>query len=237
MRSFLFAPPDERQLAQALESGADALVIDLAAAHPSGRVGARSAVARFLETMRGRSAGPALIVRPNALDSGEIEADLDSVMVDPPEAILLPRSLGAESVQELSSKLAVREALYSLADGATGIIAAAETAQALLNLGGYRGATERLIGVVWSAESLRRDIGATTERDRDGRYFSSYGLARDLTLLAATSAGVQAIDTAFPNVGDEEGLRAEARAARHDGFAGKIAIDAVHAAIINEIFS
>jgi len=237
MRSLLFTPPDERELAAAMESGADALVIDLTAAHPAERGRARSTAARFLEAMRGRRGGPALIVRPNGLDSGETDADLDAIMAHSPKAILLPRSLGAASVQELSTKLAVREADFSLADGATRIIAAVETAQSLFNLGAYRGATERLIGVAWSAESLRSDIGAETARDRDGRCFGPYALARDLTLLAATSAGVRAIDTAFPNLGDEKGLRAEALAARRDGFAGKIAIAAAQAAIINDVFS
>jgi citrate lyase subunit beta/citryl-CoA lyase len=34
-----------------------------------------------------------------------------------------------------------------------------------------------------------------------------------------------------------EGLRAEALAARRDGFLGKLAVDAAQAAVINEIFA
>jgi citrate lyase subunit beta / citryl-CoA lyase len=61
--------------------------------------------------------------------------------------------------------------------------------------------------------------------------------ARDLTVLAATAAGVAAIDTAFADAHDVDGLRAEAAAARRDGFAGKMAIDPVQAPVINEIFA
>jgi len=57
-----------------------------------------------------------------------------------------------------------------------------------------------------------------------------------LTLLAATAAGVAAIDTAFADLHDKEGLRAEAVAARRDGFVGKMAIDPAQAAIIDEVF-
>ena len=57
-----------------------------------------------------RRVGPLLIVRANALNSGETDADLDAVMAGAPDAILLPGSLGAASVQQLSAKLAVREA-------------------------------------------------------------------------------------------------------------------------------
>ena len=57
-----------------------------------------------------------------------------------------------------------------------------------------------------------------------------------MTLLAAASAGVAAIDTAFADLNDRQGLRAEALAARRDGFAGKMAIDPAQAAIINDVF-
>ncbi len=63
-----------------------------------------------------------------------------------------------------------------------------------------------------------------------------YRLARDLTLLAATSARVAAIDAPFADLRDAEGLRAEALAARRDGFAGKMAIDPAQVAVINEVF-
>ena len=75
---------------------------------------------------------------------------------------------GGASVQQLSAKLAVREAEFGFADGATHIVAVVDTAQALLGLGSYRGSSRRLAGVAWSAASLRTDIGAETERDPSG---------------------------------------------------------------------
>ena len=157
-------------------------------------------------------------------------------MVGAPAAILLPRSLGAASVQQLSAKLAVREAQLGLADGATRIIAVADTAQSLFHMGSYRGSSARLAGVAWSAEALRADIGAETDRDRLGGALGPYRLARELTLLAATSARVAAIDAAFPDIRDLEGLRAEALAARRDGFTAKIALDPAQVGIINDVF-
>jgi citrate lyase subunit beta/citryl-CoA lyase len=236
MRSLLVAPADKQQLAEALASSADAILIDLVRAAPAERAGARAAAAEFLEEARGRRGGPVLIVRANALVSGETDADLDAVMAGAPDAILLPGSLGASSVQQLSAKLAVREAEFALTDGETRIIAIADTAQSLFKMGSYRGSTSRLIGVAWSAEVLRADIGAATDRDPLEGYLGAYRLARELTLLAATSARVAAIDGAFPDIRDWDGLRADALAARRDGFAGKIALDAAQVAVINEIF-
>ncbi|HXE26235.1 MAG TPA: aldolase/citrate lyase family protein [Roseiarcus sp.] len=271
MRSLLIALADERRLAEALLSGAEAVVVDLAGSKPAERAAARAIAARFLERAaekwkpvfrekarkiresgasgestespdapegtRRRGAGPRLIVRVNPLDSGETDADLDAAMAHAPDAILLPSSLGAASVHELSAKLALREADFALADGATRIIAVVGTAQALFGMGSYRGSSARLAGIGWSAESLRADIGAETDRDPSGAYASPWRLARDLTLLAAASAGVAAIDTAFASVRDTDGLRAEALAARRDGFAGKVAIDPVQAGVINDVFT
>jgi citrate lyase subunit beta/citryl-CoA lyase len=210
--------------------------VDLAQAAPAERAAARAAAARFLKEARGQLGGPTLILRANALDSGETDADLDAVMPSAPDAILLPGSLGAPSVQQLSAKLAVREAEFDLPDGETRIIAVADTAQSLFHMGTYRGSSGRLIAVAWSAESLRADIGAETDRDRLGEALGPYRLARELALLAATSARVAAIDTAFLNIRDLEGLRAEALAARRDGFIGKIALDPAQVGVINDVF-
>jgi citrate lyase subunit beta / citryl-CoA lyase len=236
MRSFLLASANEQRLAEALTSGADAVIVDLARAAPATRVAARAAATGFLKQARRKPGGPVLIVRANALDSGETDSDLDAVIAGAPDAILLPGSLGAASVQQLSAKLAVREAEFALTDGETRIIAVADTAQSLFQMGSYRGSTSRLIGVAWNAESLRADIGAETDRDPLKGYLGAYRLARELALLAATSARVAAIDAAFPNIRDLDGLRAEALAARRDGFTGKIALDRPQVGVINDVF-
>jgi citrate lyase subunit beta / citryl-CoA lyase len=236
MRSLLIVQADEQRLAAALDSGADAIIVDLAGAAPAERAGARAAAAQFFKAARGQPGGPVLIARANALDSGETDADLDAVMPGAPDVILLPGSLGAPSVQQLSAKVAVREAEFALPGGETRIIAVADAAQSVFHMGSYRGSSARLMAVAWSSEALRADIGAETDRDRLGDPLGPYRLTRDLALLAATSARVAAIDTAFLNLRDMEGLRAEALAARRDGFSGKIALDPVQVGVINDVF-
>jgi citrate lyase subunit beta / citryl-CoA lyase len=236
MRSLLIAPADEKRLAEAVASGADAVVVDLAQAAAGERVAARTTAARFLRDGRVREGGPALIVAVNPLDSGEADADLDAVMAYAPDAVMLPGSFGAASVQQLSSKLAVREADFDLADGATQIIAVADTARAVLGMASYRASSGRLAGIAWSAASLRVDVGAESDRDQYGAYAGALHLARDLTLLAAAAAGVAAIDAAFADVADTAGLRAEAMAARRDGFSAKLAISPEQARVIGDVF-
>ncbi len=236
MRSLLIAPADdEATLDAALMSEADAVVIDLCVA-PDRREAARARAARTLKGAGARSGSPALMVRVSPLADGETERDLDAVMASAPCAVLLPGARGAASVQRLSVKLAVREALCGLNDGATGIIAAVDTAEAALGMASFRRASARLIGLAWDADALRADIGAETCRDDAGVYAGPSALARSLTLVAARAAGAAAIDTALADVRNVEGLRAEALAARRDGFAAKFANDANEARIINDIF-
>ena len=235
MRSLIITPPDEKRLAEALASGADGLIVDLALSPPGDRAAARARAVRFLREARG--GGLELLVGVNALDSGETDADLDAVMGAAPDAVVLPRSFGAASVQQLSAKLAVREADFALPDGATRIIAVADTARGLMSMASYRASSGRLVGIAWSVTSLRADIGADTDREPSGAYAGAFRLARDLTLLAAAAAGVSAIDAAFADVADAEGLRADALAARRDGFSAKLAIDPAQPRIINAAFA
>jgi citrate lyase subunit beta/citryl-CoA lyase len=233
LRSLIIAPgDDDARLRAALESGADAVVIDLVVA-PGARAAARANAARLLA--KAQALTPALLVRVNPLGDAETDGDLDAVMGQAPFAIVLPQALKA-GIQQLSAKLAVREALGGIEDGSTRIVAVADTATAVIGLAGGGDMSARLIGLAWDAEALRAEIGAGTCRDESGAYAGPYRLARDLTLLAATAAGVAAIDAASTGVGDPEGLRAEAFAARRDGFAAKLAADPEQVAIVNEVF-
>ena len=240
MRSLLFVPGDsEKKLAKALESGADALILDLEdsvalAAKPR----ARGFVAAFIGETRARAVHPRIYVRVNPLDGGLTEADLDAVMPAGPDGIMLPKSLGAADVQRLGVKLAVHEAENGLVDGATRILAiATESARALFGLASYAGASARLEGLAWGAEDLGADIGSETYRLPDGGYTGPYRLARDLTLIGAVAAEAAPIDTVFVNFRDEAGLRAECVAARRDGFTAKMAIHPAQIPVINEVFS
>ena len=188
MRSLLFVPgDDERKLAKALSSEADALIVDLEGSlAPSAKPAARARAAAFLREARGRSPRPRLIVRVNPLGGDGIDADLEAVMPEAPDAIMLPKCLGGAGVQQLGARLAVHEAEHGLADGATRIFAVAtESARALYGFASYIGCSRRLEGLAWGGESLSADLGAETDRRADGGYAAAYALAT--AVLAATA--------------------------------------------------
>jgi citrate lyase subunit beta/citryl-CoA lyase len=90
--------------------------------------------------------------------------------------------------------------------------------------------------LTWGAEDLSVALNATTNVDERGEWLPPYELARGLCLLAAAGAGVPAIDTVYTDFRDPGGLERQARAARRDGFAGKLAIHPDQVEIINEAF-
>jgi len=240
MRSLLFVPGDDvKKLAKALASGADALIVDLEDSVAEARKpAARATAAAFLAEARRSASRPKLYVRVNAFASGLTAADLDATIPAAPDGVVLPKCLGGADVQRLGAGLAAREAEHGLADGSTGIIAiATESAQALFGFASYRGASRRLEGVAWGGEDLSADLGAETNRRPDGAYADPYALARTLTLIGAVAAEARPIDAVMTNFRDLDGLDAEARAARRDGFVAKLAIHPAQIPIINAVFS
>jgi len=235
-RSFLFVPADsERKLARGLESGADALILDLedsvaAANRPIARELARA----FLEA--NAPAKIARYVRVNPLASGLALDDLAATVAGRPDGILLPKCT-PDDVRTLDHYLSAFEAAAGSPIGATRIVAiATETAEAVFALGHYKGSSPRLEAITWGAEDLAACIGGGN-RTLDGSYDGPYLLARSLCLLAAAAAGVAALDTIYTDFRDPAGLAAECAAARRSGFAGKMAIHPAQIAAINEAFS
>jgi citrate lyase subunit beta / citryl-CoA lyase len=240
MRSLLFVPADGgNKLDKAMASGADAVIVDLEdSIAPEGKAAARKSAADFLKDACMAASRPRILVRVNAIETGLIDEDLDAVIATQPDAILLPKAHGGASVIHADAKIAVREAIAGLPDGAVKILAiATETAAALFLAGTYGGVSQRLIALTWGAEDLSAELHAEANRDTDGRFLDPYRLARALCLAGAAAAEVQALDTVTPDFRNISLLRREAEEARRDGFSGKIAIHPTQVPIINEVFT
>src|ERR1700722_6116250 len=91
IRSFLFVPADsERKLARGLESGADALILDLEdSVAAANRPVARKLARAFLETHVGDRI--ARYVRINPLASGLALDELEATAAGRPDGVLLPK--------------------------------------------------------------------------------------------------------------------------------------------------
>jgi citrate lyase subunit beta / citryl-CoA lyase len=225
LRSLLFVPGDRpERFAKAAASGADAVILDLedsvaATAKPA----AREAVAQWLR----EPATVARFVRVNPLGTAGIADDIAAARGA--DGVMLPKAERAEDVATLVAAMG--------AQAVPVLPVATETPLAVFGLGGYRAVADRLAGLTWGAEDLPAAIGAATAREPDGRYTPPYEMVRTLALMAAHAAGVAAIETVYPAIGDLDGLGAYARRGARDGFTGMMAIHPAQVAAINAAFS
>ncbi|MFA7428663.1 MAG: CoA ester lyase [Rhodospirillaceae bacterium] len=229
-RTYLFVPADSpRKMERALQSGADALILDLEDSVAADRKdAARAEVARFLDA----PAPMARFVRVNALCTGLTEADVASTAAARPDGYVLPKCEGPDDIETLSG-------LVDQAGGAASVrimAIATESVRAVRRLMRENWSHPRLSALTWGGEDLSADMGASRNRDAGGAYLGPFQLARNLTLLAALEAGVEAIDAVYTDFANAEGLRDETAEARDLGFTGKLAIHPAQVAPIHDVF-
>jgi citrate lyase subunit beta/citryl-CoA lyase len=224
-RSWLFVPADsERKITKALDSDADAIIFDL----EDSVAPAMKPVARdVLKSLLKRSGGPQWWIRVNPLASAFLREDLELLGIADIHGIVLPKAESGADVIQLAHRT-----------GSIPIHAiVTETAASLFGLLSYRDPRSPLAAMSWGAEDLSAALGASSKYDASGDLSFTYKLARTLCLAGAVAAGVQPVDGVFADFRDEGGLRAEAEAARREGFTGKLAIHPAQVAVINAAFT
>jgi citrate lyase subunit beta/citryl-CoA lyase len=112
------------------------------------------------------------------------------------------------------------------------MMAAIESAAGVLNAKEIALASKRLRGIAIGAEDYVTDL--KTSRSPEGLELL---FGRSMVLLAARTAGIDAIDTVYSDVNNEEGLRKETALIRQLGFDGKSVINPRQIKIVHEIFT
>lgn len=237
LRSLLFVPGDsERKQTKAVDSAADALLLDLedSVAVPQ-LPAARRRVCELL-TARADRSKQQLWVRVNALSSGLLLQDLVAVFPGAPDGIVLPKAASPAEVAEVGNYLSALEAREGRTAGSTRLLViATETPQAMLSLSTYT-PSARIVALTWGSEDLSAALGVTRKTDQQGALTFTFQLARSLCVITSAALGVQAIDGVYTNFRDAAGLQSEAESARSDGFSGKLAIHPDQVGAINEAF-
>ena len=241
LRSLLFIPGDsDKKLSRVDGCGADAVILDLEdAVAPAKKAEARDKVVAFLKARPRGGRSVQLWVRINPLDTPMALDDLAAVVAGAPDGLMLPKANGPEDVRTLGHHLDALEAAFDIPRGSIRILpVATETPIAPFRLGDYAAAgLDRLAGLTWGAEDLAAATGASTNLGPDGQWAMTFRMVRSLTLLAAHAAGVPAIETLYVDFRDDAGLAASSRAARAEGFSGRIAIHPGQVAGINVAFT
>lgn len=241
IRSFLFVPGDsEKKIAKISDSSADAVILDLEDAVSAGRKPlARQMVSEFIGAGPVIANGPRLWVRINPLDSEYALPDLAAVVASRPAGIMIPKIDGPDDVMRVHHYLEALESAHGLPSGGIRVLpVATETPIAPFRLGDFAAAgIARLYGLTWGAEDLSAALGASTNLGPDGTWATTYRMVRSLTLMSARAAGVEAVETLYVDIRDEDGLAQSSRRARAEGFSGRIAIHPAQVDTINAAFT
>jgi citrate lyase subunit beta / citryl-CoA lyase len=224
-RSWLFVPADsERKIAKALDSDADAIIFDLEdSVAPAMKATARD----ILKDLPKHSNGPEWWVRVNPLGSEFHKDDLKLIGSAYVHGIVLPKAESGADVTQLAHRTG-NIPIHAIVT---------ETPVSLFGLLSYRQPNSPLAAMSWGAEDLSAALGASSKYDESGELSFTYRLARSLCLAGAVAAGVQPVDGIFADFRDEQSLRAEAEAARREGFTGKLAIHPAQVPVINSAFT
>ncbi|PWU25089.1 MAG: CoA ester lyase [Candidatus Rokuibacteriota bacterium] len=237
-RSLHFVPGgNERMMQKALTLDADGLILDLEdAVTPDKKAVTRPIVRQWLETLdfgkRERW------VRMNPISSEHAAADLEETIAARPHGYLVPKPRRADDIRRIVAMLDRLEQKHGLDFGSTRLIViATETPEGLLNIREVAAASPRIAAISWGVEDLSAAMGLLRVRDAEGRYMDIPRYARVMCAVAASAAGVEALDTVFTDIPDLDGLRRECREAVAMGFTGKISIHPGQIDVINAEFT
>jgi citrate lyase subunit beta/citryl-CoA lyase len=231
MRSKLFVPGSRPELfAKALAGDADAIALDLEdAVQESRKAEARTAVGRALSSAEFTASKKTIIVRVNGLATPHFEADLAAVFGARLDLVNVPKVESAADIRAVVKSLARLEAQLGLTRP-IGILANIESPRGLRLAAEIAGANPRVAGLQLGFGDLFSPLGI----DRtDAAAVHQVQLA---VRLAAGEAGIWAYDAAFAAIGDPDGYKREAQAARRLGFLGKTCIHPSQVPLANEVF-
>lgn len=238
-RSVLFYPGHRREMLDgALDSGADAVCLDLEdAVPPSGKEDARSAARAALERTSdaglleapvpgdagsgsGRRSPVELLIRVNAPSVREGRRDLRSLREGPgrPAAVVVPGAASVDELDRVARELSVP--VVALVESPAGLAAADSMA---------RQATA-LRALALGPVDMARQLGC--ELDWEPLLYT-----RSRLVHAAALGGVPVLDGPYTDLSDPEGLAREARAARRLGFDGKMALHPRQVEAVNGVFT
>lgn len=229
-RSKLFVPGNRPDLmVKAEQSAADALSFDLEDAVPEAeKASARHATTQFLA--QGRQSTKEMIVRVNAFDSGLMIEDILAVTVVGLDVVNVPKCDSPRDLYVADAVLRHAERSRGLAPGSVKLMPTLETPAGIRRAYEIAITTSRTIALQLGLGDLKAATGIVPQVAR-------LNAVRTLVVLAAADAGVDAMDSAYPDFNDCTGFEADAGEARLLGFRGKSCIHPSQIESCNRIFA
>jgi citrate lyase subunit beta / citryl-CoA lyase len=236
LRSLLFVPGNKAAwMEKAPQYGADALILDLEDSVPyADKDAARILVRQAIDDLSAR--GHTLFVRINPLESDMTGDDLSAIVCAGLTGLLPPKVETVDDVQQLDTLLAHFEHREGMMPGSIELIPTLETAKGIRNTYDIALASPRVASIAGGAGKggdTNRSLGYRWTREGTETLF-----IRSKVLLDARAAGIEyPLVASWFDVGDLDGLIADAQRNRQLGFSGMLLIHPSHVAPINQIFT
>ena len=220
-RSRLYLPGNEaKYMLNAGLHGPDAVILDLEdSVAPASKQDAVALVRHALWTLDFGSCER--MVRINQGEAGI--KDLQALAGAPLHLVLIPKVESAEEIHALDQVVGETKILF---------MPILETARGVLNALAIAEASPRNVALTLGLEDLTADLGVVkTPGGAETAWASSQ------VIYAAKAAGLQAIDSVYGNVADEDGLRRSVKFAKSIGFEGKGGVHPRQIKIIHQEFA
>lgn len=231
-RSRLYLPGNEPKFM--LNAGLhrpDGVILDLEdSVHPDAKPAARVLVRYALRSVD--FGGAERMVRINQLPLG-LE-DLEAIVPESPNLVLIPKVEWPEDVAEVAEAIRrlQRETGIDSGERAVWLMPILESALGVEHAYPIATAADTVVALTIGLEDYTADLGvAKTAPGQETLW------ARRRLVNAARAAGVQAIDSVYGDVGDEDGLLAWGRAARAMGFTGMGCVHPRQIRVIHRAFA
>jgi citrate lyase subunit beta/citryl-CoA lyase len=237
-RVALFAPGlKERVMSKALESGADAVILDLEDSVPlASKAEARELVAQVIDAAAGRDGGPAIYVRVNAAATEFLAGDLQAVVRPGLDAVILPKAETVEEVQRTADAVARHETARGMKD-MVAVVLMIESALGVHDCFDLIKASPRVAATCFGSArdgDLQTDLGCAWSIEGTELLY-----ARSKVLLDTRAAGSDVIplDGVFSDLNDEAGLIADSRLSARLGYVGRTVIHPKQIAPVRQAYA
>ena len=231
-RSMLYIPGNNpAMIQQGGVYGADSILLDLEdAVALNQKDAARTLVRNMINVIDFYDSE--VCVRVNHLSTPFGLADLEAIVPLQPSAIRYPKTESAEEVAALLQIIEKIEDRHGLPHTKMTLHAMIETAMGVQNVFDIASKFDRVDAITIGGQDLTADMNIVYTPDGAGIDF-----ARKRIVMAAKASHIDVIDTVFPDVNDEEGLRRETEYAKKIGFTGKAVINPRQIEIIHDVYT
>ena len=173
-----------------------------------------------------------IAVRINHIDTPFGMSDLEHMIPVKPDAIRIPKIESKEDLMKVIEIIEKIEDQHSIPHDIIKLHPMIETAVGVQNAFEITSCHKRITAITIGGQDLTADMGIANTKDNVGIDY-----ARKAIVMAAKANRIDALDTVFADVDDDEGLRKETEYAKKIGFTGKAVINPRQIDIIHEVFS